>query len=184
VADEKQRDQTALADAKRKYAAFCANYFFDQAHAAIDAAVVTGADAVREKANLLKKAGWLRLFKAQLVQDINSYGYAGAVANRTGGRLPDGPRKASDAALLVQTQFGTLPFAWESLPPVTLLAMANSFSQSMATSAPEQAAQRQWLSGVFACEEGMSRDGHTLLVQASQVKDEYKNELSVFLETE
>ena len=184
LADEKQRDQGFLDDAKRKYTTYCADYRFEEAHAAVDAAAVTGSDAVQEKGRLLKKADWLRKFKAQLIQDINAYGYPNPIANRTGGRLPDGPKKATDEALLVQTQFGTLPFTWDTLPPTTILAMATVFAQNMAATAPQQAAERQWLSGVFACEEGMARDGHTLLVQASQVKDEYKDQLSVFLESE
>jgi len=139
---------------------------------------------VAEKEKLLKKAGWLRQFKAQLVQDINAYGYPNVLITRLGGRLPDGTKKATDAAVIVQTPFGTVPFPWNTLPATALLAMGNLYSQNMAASAPEQAADRQWLSGVFACEEGMPRDGHTLLVQASQVKDEYKQELSLFLESE
>jgi hypothetical protein len=184
IVDEKQHDQAALLDAKNKYAALCADYQFDQARAAVDAAAVTGTEALQEKAAMLKKADWLRQFKAQLILDINAYGYPDPVINRTGGRLPDGPKKATDTGLLVQTQFGTLPFPWNTLPASALLAMANQISQNMAATAPQQAADRQWLSGVFACEEGMSRDGRTLLVQASQVKDEYKDQLSLFMESE
>jgi len=54
----------------------------------------------------------------------------------------------------------------------------------MLATAPDQAARRQWLSGVFACEEGMPREGHALLVQASQVKTDYKSDLGPFLESE
>jgi hypothetical protein len=184
IAEEKQRDQTALTDAKHKYALLCADYRFDEARVAVDAAVVTGTDGVQQKASLLKKAGWLCQFKTRLIQDINAHGYTALVANRAGGHLPDGTRKATDSALLVQTQFGTLPFPWNSLAPSVLLTMENYFAQSLAATAPQDAAERQWLSGVFACEEGMPRDGHTLLVQASQVKDEYKDQLGIFLESE
>jgi hypothetical protein len=181
---EKQRDEAVMTDTRRKYAMLCADYRFDDARAAVDAAVVTGSQGLQEKTTLLKKADWLRQFKALLIQDINLHGYPNPVVNRSGGRLPDGTRQANDAALLVQTQFGVVPFAWNTIPPATLLAMANSFSQAAAGASPQQAADREWLSGVFACEEGMPRDGHTLLVQASQVKDEYKGELTVFLENE
>jgi hypothetical protein len=184
VADEKQRDQTLLGDARIKYAAFCADFRFDEGYAAIAAAGVTGSDGVKEKAAMLKKAEWLKQFKTQLIQDINTYGYSSPVMNRAGSHLPDGARRASDASLFVQTQFGNIPFAWNSLPAAALLAMANEFTQSTASTAPRQASDRQWLAGVFACEEGMPRDGHTLLVQASQTKDEYKDQLSLFLASE
>ena len=186
ITDQKQSDDAALAEAKQKYAALCADFRFDDARAAVAAAPVTGADpdAQYERDTMLKKADWLRQFKAQLVQDINAYGYPNAVVNRTGGHLPDGPKKATDSGLVIQTQFGALAFPWSSLPPNMLLAMANQFSQSMAATAPQQAAEREWLSGVFACEEGMQHDGHALLVQASQSKDEYKGDLSLFPESE
>ncbi len=135
---------------------------------------------MQQKATLLKMADWLRQFKAQLIQDINTYGYAGSVANRQGGQMPDGPKKATADALTVQTQFGPLAFAWNSLPASALLAMATSFSQSMAATAPQQAADRQWLSGVFACEEGLTNQGDLLLALASQTKPEYKAELALF----
>ena len=184
VAQEKQRDEALLQDARSKYTAYCADFRFDDARAVVDAAAVTGADAVKEKAAMLKKADWLRRFKTQLINDINSYGYSGPVVNRIGTHLPDGTRRASDATLFVQTQFGNIPFAWTTLPPGALLAMASQFVQSTAASAPQQAADRQWLAGVFACEEGMPRDGHTLLVLASQAKDEYKDQLGLFLASE
>ena len=184
VDEAKQHDQAALLDAKHKYAAFCANYRFDDAQAAIEAATVSTPEGTKQKAVLLKKAEWLRQFKAQLIQDINAYGYPNPIMNRTGGRLPDGQKKATDAGLTVQTPFGALPFPWISIPPNELLAISSLYAQNMATTAPEQAAARQWLSGVFACEEGMAREGRALLVQASQVKDEYKNELNLFVESE
>ena len=184
AAGQKQRDQAALLDVQRKYAALCAGYRFDEAQAAVQAAAVSTPDAVAAKAALLKKAGWLLQFKAQLIQDINAYGYPSPIVNRTGGRLPDGQKKANDAGFAVQTPFGAVPAAWNTISPGVLLSIAGSFYQKIAATAPDQAADRQWLSGVFACEEGMPRDGHALLVQASQVKDEYKNQLGLFLQSQ
>jgi hypothetical protein len=180
IADAKQREEGLLADAKRVYAADCVEFRFDEARAAIAAVNVTGPDALQEKAAQLKKADWLRQFKAQLIQDINVYGYSGSIANRQGGQVPDGVKKATADALTVQTQFGPLTFAWNTLPASALVAMAGSFSQSVAATAPQQAADRQWLCGVFACEEGLTNQGDLLLAQASQTKPEYKAELALF----
>jgi hypothetical protein len=171
-------------DVKQKYDADCADMRFDDAWQAVNAAVVTGTQGIWERQALLKKADWLREFKAQLIMDINKYGYADPIVNRSGGRLPDGQKKAGDEGLIIQTPFGVVPAEWKMIPVTTILAIANQYMQKMATTAPQEAADREWLSGVFACEEGMPRDGHNLLVQASQVKSEYKDELGLFLESE
>jgi hypothetical protein len=177
-------DQGVLYKAKRKYAAFCADFQFADARAAIQSVAVSTPDAVKERDGLLKKASWLCQFKALLIQDINTSGYPDVLVTRTGGRVPDGKKIANDDELLVQTQFGSVPCPWTTLPPSEILSLANYFQQITATSAPGQVADREWLSGVFACEDGLARDGHTLLVQASQVKDEYKDELSLFMESQ
>jgi hypothetical protein len=184
IAQARQLDQGALNDAKRKYAAFCADLRFSDALAAVQGASVSTPDAVKERDALLKKAAWLCQFKALLIQDINAYGYPEVLVTRTGGRLPDGPKKADEEGLHVQTQFGSVPCLWTTLAPSEILGLAGYYQQTTATSAPQQVPDREWLSGVFACEEGLARDGHTLLVQASQVKDEYKNELGLFMDSE
>ncbi|MGA3170918.1 MAG: serine/threonine-protein kinase [Chthoniobacteraceae bacterium] len=184
IAEVGRQDQAVLLDAKQKYDADCADMRFDDAWKAVNAAVVSGTQGILERQALLKKAGWLREFKAQLIIDINQYGYAAPIINRSGGRLPDGQKKAGDAGLIIQTPFGVVPTEWKMIPVGTILAIANQYMQKMAATAPQQAADREWLSGVFACEEGMPRDGHNLLVQASQAKSEYKDELGLFLESE
>jgi hypothetical protein len=184
IAEARQLDQGVLNDAKRKYAAFCADFRFADALAAVQGAAVSTPDAVKERDGLLKKAGWLCQFKALLIQDVNAYSYPSVLVTRTGGRVPDGVKKADEDGLMVQTQFGSVPCPWTTLPPGEILGLASYYQQTTATSAPQQAPDREWLSGVFACEEGLARDGHTLLVQASQVKDEYKNELTLFLDSE
>jgi len=77
-----------------------------------------------------------------------------------------------------------VPSPWTMLTPAEILSLASYYQQTTATSAPQKVPDRQWLSGVFACEEGLSRDGHTLLVQASQVKDEYKDDLNLFMDSQ
>ncbi|HEX4086187.1 MAG TPA: hypothetical protein VHY22_14825, partial [Chthoniobacteraceae bacterium] len=180
MSEAKQQDQQALGDAKSRYAALIGAFHFDEAKAAIENAAVTGPEGQQEKQILLKKADWLRQFKAQLIQDINHYGYAPALFSRAGGALPEGPKTASDAGLIIQTQFGPVPAQWSTLTVNDLFAMANQFAASMAASAPQQAAERQWLAGVFACEEGLTNQGLNLLQQAAQTRDEYKSDLTLF----
>ncbi len=179
-----QSDAEALNDAKRKFAAYSAEFRFADAKAALQGAAVSTPDAVKERDTLVRKAVWLCQFKALLIQDINMFSYPNVLVTRTGGRVPDGPKKANEDELLVQTPFGSVPCPWTTLPTTEILGMAIYFQQTTATSAPQQVPDRQWLSGVFACEEGLARDGRTLLVQASQVKDEYKDALTLFLDSE
>ncbi len=184
LAEAQQLDRSVLNDAKRKYAAFCADLRFADARAAVLAASVSTPDAAKERDAMLKKATWLCQFKEQLIQDINKSGYPEVLVTRTGGRVPQAPMVASEDGLTVQTPFGSVPCPWTTLPVSEILGLANYFQQTTATSAPQQVADRQWLNGVFACEEGLARDGHTLLVQASQSKDEYKDDLTLFMESE
>ena len=69
---------------------------------------------------------------------------------------------------------------WRCLPPSGCWRWRRLCANRNLT--PEQVADRQWLSGVFACEEEMARDGRALLVQASQVKDAYKDQLALFMD--
>ena len=174
-----EKDHAATLKLDKEFTALCADYQFDQARAAAAAAVVDTPGATKEKEALVRKADWLRQFKATLIQDINAVGYPGPLVNRAGAAVADGPKHATAAALEVRTSFGTVAMPWDTLPASALLTMATSFASRNLPA--EQAADRQWLCGVFACVEGMARDGRTLLVQASQVKDAYKDQLEFVL---
>ena len=175
-----QSDGGILNDLKQKYAAACSAFRFDDVIAALQSATPGTPDGISQKDALLNKAQWLKQFKEQLIQDVNAYGYPDALINRMGGRLPDGTRKASDAGLEVQTQFGSVPFGWDTLPPAQIMALANYYAKTTAAAHPEQAAARAWTLGVFACEEGMAKDGIPLLQQAAQGNADYKSKLSLF----
>jgi len=175
-----QADQANLAAAKQKYAAAVAALRFDDAQNVVQTTVVSTADGLQAKDALLKKAYWLRQFKQLLIQDINMYGYPNPVVTRASGPVPDGQKKATDDSLLDQTQFGAVPFPWTALSPTQILEMAIYYEKTTATTAPQQAPDRQWLAGVFASEEGLPQDAQTLLNQAAQAKADYKNELGLF----
>jgi hypothetical protein len=175
-----QADQANLAAAKQKYAAAVAALRFNDAQNIAQTTVVSTADGLQAKDALLKKAYWLRQFKAQLIQDINTYGYPNPIVTRASGPVPDGQKKATDDNLLAQTQFGNIPFPWTALTPAQILEMAVYFQKTTATIAPQQSADRLWLSGVFASESGLAQDAQTLLNQAAQAKDSYKSELGLF----
>ena len=73
-----------------------------------------------------------------------------------------------------------MPAQWTNLTVNDLFAMANQYAASMTASAPQQAAERQWLAGVFAYEEGLRNQGINLLQQAAQTKSEHQSDLSLF----
>jgi hypothetical protein len=179
-ARNQQADEGVLNDVKPRYAAAVAQFSFDDAVTALQAATVITPDGIKTRDVLLKKSQWLQQFKAQLIKDVNAYGYPGVLVNRAGGRLPDGTKKASADGLEVQNQFGVVPFPWNSLPPAEILAIANYYTKTTAAAQPGQAPDREWMAGVFACEEGMPGDGKPLLTQAAQAKAEYQGDLGLF----
>ena len=78
------------------------------------------------------------------------------------------------------TPYGWFPVLWTELAPATVLKMGQYFA--LRENEPEKAADRHWLNGVFAFELGMPREGRTLIVDAAQSKDEYKDQLALFIE--
>ena len=177
-------DQASLAAAKQKYAAACAAFRFDDAQTAAQTAVVVTPDGLQAKQALLKKAYWLRQFKALLIQDINAYSYPEPMTTRTSGQMPDGPKKADDDSVLAQTQFGSIPFPWTDVSSAQILEMAIYYQKTTATTAPQQAAEREWLAGVYACEDGLAQNGQPLLNQAAQANPTYKDDLALFPQTQ
>jgi hypothetical protein len=175
-----QSDAAVLTDLNQKYAAAISQFSFDDVAAALQAATVSTPDGIKTRETLLKKAQWLQQFKAQLVKDVNAYDYPDVLVNRMGGRLPDGTKKATADGLQAQSQFGTVPFPWNSLPPAEILAIANYYVKTAGKADAAHVADRQWLAGVFACEAGMPSDGRPLLTAAAQAKGDYKDELGLF----
>jgi hypothetical protein len=178
--EAQQSDAAVIGDVKQRYANALAQFSFDDAVTALQAAQVTTPDGMKTRDALLKKAQWLQAFKAQLINDVNAYDYPEALLNRMGGRLPDGVKKANADGLQVQNQFGTVPFPWNTLPPSEIFAIANYYTKTTATTQPGQTPDRQWLCGVFACEAGMPSDGRPLLTAAAQAKGGYKGDLDLF----
>lgn len=174
-----RRDREDTLKLDRQFAVLCAGFQFDQAKVATGAVPVETPGATKEKEALLRKADWLRQFKATLISDINTAGYSAPLASRTGA-VPAGPKRATEEGLELRTSFGTVAIPWSALPPNAWMTMAAALANRNLT--PEQVADRQWLSGVFACEEDMAHDGRALLLQASQVKDAYKDQLALFMD--
>ena len=174
-------DAKALAEARTKIAPLRSQFRPTEALAMVRAVQVAGEKGQREQAALVKRFEWLAKFKATLIGDLNAAGYPSAVTKKSGTQVPGPIRKANETQIETVTPFGSLPTAWTELPPESILAMGKSFLRPELP--PETLADRQWLLGVYAMQAGRLPEGQQLLVQASQAKEEYRESLSLFLES-
>jgi len=175
---QREADAQTLATARAKYASLCASYQFAEARAAVQSAKVSDPDIAQQRDVLVKKADWLVKFKTILINDLNAAGFPETIRKKTGAVVPGGIKKASETQLQAQTPYGFIPIAWQDVSAPTLLAMASYFTKS-ATS-PALAADRNWVSGVFAYESGLTKEARELLAQAAQTKAEYRDQLGLF----
>jgi hypothetical protein len=173
-------DSKALAEAKNKIGPLWQQFRPADAYLVMNAVQVAGEKGKRERETWLKKLSWLARFKATLVQDINAVGYASAVLKRSGSQMPGPIKHATDAQVETTTPFGTLSTQWTDLAPEALIAMAKSFVR--ADQSPEISGERQWLIGVYACFAGKTKDGHDILVAASQAAPQHRDEVGLFPE--
>ncbi|MES2570574.1 MAG: hypothetical protein V4710_11040, partial [Verrucomicrobiota bacterium] len=175
---QETEDSKTLADLRQKQLLLLAQYRFGEAKTLILGAKLGGEKARREQEILAAKAEWLAKFKAALMRDLNTTGYAAAVVRKSGLSLAGGVAKADEQQLYVRTQYGLVPVAWSDISFDCAYAMAQS---SIRPNLPaELAADRKWLLGVFACCMGKVTEGRTLLTEASQVRNEYNASLPLF----
>lgn len=178
TAEERAKEEESLRAAQAKYAALVPLYQFGAAKQAAEQVVVSIEDLVAQRDGLVKKAGWLADFKAALIADVNAAGYPGKVTKRQGGPIPGVARKASETQVAMVSPYGSIPVQWTELSPQMLWTMANYFTQRD----PAGAAQRLWLTGVFAYEFGMKSQGVAALKKAAEAKAELQGELPLFAE--
>jgi serine/threonine protein kinase len=174
-------DTKALADAQAKIAPLWAQFRLTEAVTIARATGVTAEKGQQERAALVKRMEWLARFKATLINDLNSVGYASSVTKKTGGQIPGPIRRANETRIETVTPFGTLPALWPDLAPESILAMGKSFLRPELP--PEALADRQWLLGVYAMQAGRQKEGREQLIQASQTKESYRDELHLFLDS-
>lgn len=180
VAMRREKDASAIAAVKTGMASLNTGYQFETALDTIQKTTVFDPDSEREKSVLLKKEQWLVKFKTTLISDINASGYPQPVSKRNSAPIAGGVHKATTAQIEIQTPYGIVPVLWSEMTPAMILAMADYFSKK--NSAPGTSADRAWLAGAFAMQAGMKKEGEKLLLQASQEKADYGNELPLFIE--
>jgi hypothetical protein len=174
-------DAKALAEAKNQLVPLWAQFRPGEALAIVQALAVTGEKGQSQRTILLKRMEWLAKFKTTLISDLNTMGYPSPVLKKGGGQIPGPVRRANDTQIETVTPFGSLPALWSDLAPESVIAMGKSF---LRPDLPDETlADREWLLGVYAIYAGKPREGRELLVQAGQAKPEYREELSLFLDS-
>ena len=166
---------------KAKLTALCAQFRYTEAYAAVKATAVQSESGKKTLAVMLKKTEWLARFKGTLIADITATGYAAPLVKKTGTQMPGGAHRANETQVEIVSQFGSVPVPWTDLSNDCIFAMGQSFLR--ANYPPDKLADRAWYLGVFAFFNGKDAPGRDLLLQASQGKEEYRDQLGLFIGT-
>ncbi|MEP6685986.1 MAG: protein kinase [Verrucomicrobiota bacterium] len=148
-------------------------YDFAGAADAINKAQFSEPSLKESQANLAKKAQWLIDWKADFIEDVNRGGFSGKIFDITGLEYT-GIKHASSSRLNVSLPRGMSELDWTKFSPKTILAIANSLIKK---APPADAADRQWLSAVFAAETGQPAEARFLAKAAADAKAEYRDYL-------
>jgi hypothetical protein len=148
-------------------------YDFAGARDAIAKAQFSEPSLKESQENLAKKAQWLADWKARFIEDLNRLGFAGTISDVTGLQYT-AIKRASPSRLSVMTPYGPTELDWRKFSPKTLLAIANSLIKKIPAAV---AADREWLSAVFANETGQAEAARFLAKAAADAKAEYRDYL-------
>jgi tRNA A-37 threonylcarbamoyl transferase component Bud32/predicted RNA-binding Zn-ribbon protein involved in translation (DUF1610 family) len=152
-------------------------YDFAGARDAVKAAKVSLPSLREEQVGLQKKAEWLIAWKNKLIDDLNRTHFSGAIAD--GGAQYTGIDGANLQNLVLKNPYGSARFPWTKLTPKTLLSVSTSFIRP---NMPD-AADREWLSAVFAAETGDPKTATDLAEKAATAKPEYRSQISLLKAT-
>ena len=156
--------EAALAEARRHIM----TYDYSSALRAIDGAPVNASGLKAAQAEERKKIVWLQKWKATLIDDINSGRFKTPIA--VGAATYTGAGKATDTRItFLVPPYGMVESNWETIPADALLRISRSLIPANA----DEAADRQWLSAVFAAASGQADAARELGEAAVKAKPEY-----------
>ena len=137
----------------------------------MNGAPITEASLKQAQADERKKIAWLQKWKATLIDDINRGRFKAPIA--IGPANYTGARKATDTRItFVVPPYGVAETDWVKVPADALLRMANTLIDPKAA----DAADRQWLSAVFAAATEQTAAARELADAAAKAKPEYAKE--------
>jgi serine/threonine protein kinase len=151
-------------------------YNFADAAEAIKNVQVNDASLKRAKETAEKKAQWLVDWKNDLIRNLNSTHFSGALADRSGEQYT-GIASATDNDLSLKLRYGIARVTWAELSPQAVLNVSTSFIQLTAPGA----ADRQWRCAVFASETGQAEAARQLADAAAKTKPQYREQISQLL---
>ena len=184
MAKQEIEDAKALEAMHTQAGGFLQQLKFAEARAIASATFVKGEKARREQGGLVKRADALAKFKTALVADINASAaapYAQQIKRKTGAVVPGAAARANDLGVEVRTPYGNTPLMWTEVSPDTMYQMGRYFL-ARAGLAAEAKTERQWLCGAFAIFAGKKTEARELLNAAAAAKEDYRNDLPLFLE--
>ncbi len=156
-----------------RYKEQVALYNFAEAAEAIKNVQFNDASLKQAKETAEKKAQWLVDWKNDLIKNLNSTHFSGALADRSGEHYI-GIASATDNSLSLKLRYGIARVTWTEFSPQALLNVSTSFIQP---TAPD-AADRQWRCAVFASETGQAETARQLADAAAKTKPQYRDQIS------
>ena len=179
VAAEQEKQARRVADLKTKVLKLVDEKQYDAALAMLRVNLLTLTDLGPDGVASLKKGQWTQSFQGMLLTDLSTgEPCTQLLIKRSGAPLPQGAIQVSKLQLEIQTQYGKLPVPWSELSPSSVLAIAEFYILRNARA--ENIPDRCWLAGVYACQNGLRKQGVVLLNRAAEKKPEYKEFLSIF----
>ncbi len=172
-------DQKALADLKPKLLGLCGQLRYADAMNMAKAASAQTESGKHLLASMTTKAEWLARFKATLIADLTTTGYAEPLVKKPNLLIPGGARRASEMQVEAVSQFGSVPVLWTEITPDCIFAMGQAFLRQARSA--DKLADRQWLLGVYALFVGKDAQGRELLILAARGKDDYRLQLGYFI---
>jgi hypothetical protein len=179
-AEQEAADAKVVATAIARVTSLYAELKFNDARQTLAAAAVTSEKARTEHDAWATRTEWLARFKATLVSDINTVGFAQPLVRKNHTAIPFGLRKATDATTEMVTPYGNVPVAWTEISIESLTLMAQTFLRA---APPTVMADRQWQLGVFLYAFGKKAEGLVMLHQSAEAKPEYQPFLTLFPES-
>jgi hypothetical protein len=179
-AEQDAAETTALAETLARVKASYAAFKFTEAAQLLAATPATNEKRKEERDAWAKRTEWLARFKATVISDINSVGYAQPLRRKNGTAIQYGLRQANDAVATMVTPYGNVPVPWTDLSVDSLTTIAQTF---LRVAPPEAAADRQWQLGVFLYTFEKKTEALVMLHQAAESKTDYQPFLALFPET-
>ncbi len=177
-ADEEGAEGQTLTEAKMKLKSLCDTYRFQEAQVTLRLLDLKLEKNTTDRDTLLQRMTWLAQFKEQLVKDLTTSGYTGALLRKNGQSTTGTIIRASDIQIETKLPFGTVAIPWAELAPQSLLAIARGFMKPNIT--PAELADREWQAGVFCIFEQLVPESQAYMDAAAAIKDDYKIQKALF----